>query len=491
MDEDDDKETARTFSAKEMLGAMSWEAWKDDLVERDLCAYTGMVTLLVDGVAPNFAEPIWERPQLDRAGNPAVDGDGAAIVIRTRRYAGGGGATLFSADVREFKDNLKSWGKDKKKVMRILANRISLTVSREICTMMTKVVFDRTFKTVADADLLLYFNTARLISTGQGAHSTFVDIGNMMRLKATAGKESKYFFEFEKGKQKLVDHVARGMSYEELFTSMMDAMFIFGMADKSTALDKQINEVLETPVWPHSAVLITRWSLLLNSKAFVSSAKTEEGVLSANVAMVRARKRAEIVAHAVSTGQLVLCPKCGTGVQAVAPRQQPTSISALAAYAGRAEMQCYNCGEKGHSYSKCSKDEAICSTCEGRHHTSMHAQVKAMEERRSARSGSARSTARSVDRSPAAMSARREEKRSGRGAAQLSRAYAMKLDGEESDYNDYLDYQAAADAELMEEEDRADFEDAYDDITANMFKLGSGAAEYDGGAEWHDADDSN
>ena len=486
MDEDEDKETARTFSSKEMLGVMGWEAWKDDLVERDLCAYTGMVTLLIDGIAPDHAEPIWERGQLDRAGNQAVDEHGAPVMVRTRRYAGGAGATLFSADVREFKDNLKSWGKDKKKVMRILANRISLSVSREISTMMTKVVFDRTFKTVTDADLLLYFNTARLISTGQGAHSTFVDIGNMMKLKATAGKESKYFFDFEKGKQKLVDHIARGMTYEELFTSMMDAMFIFGMADKSTALDKQINEVLETPVWPHSAELITRWSLLLNSKAFVSSAKTEEGVLSANVAMVRARRRAAIVANAVSTGQLILCPNCGTGVS---PRQQP--ISAFAAYAGRAEMQCYNCGEKGHSYSKCSKDEAICSTCEGRHHTSMHPQVKAMEERRAARSGSARSATRSTDRSPAATMARREEKRSGRGTTQQSRAYAMKLDAEESDYNDYLDYQAAADAELMEEEDRVDFDETYDDITANMFKLGPVAAAHDGGAEWHDADDSN
>jgi hypothetical protein len=58
MDEDDDKETARTFSSKEMLGAMGWEAWKDDLVEKDLCAYTGMVTLLIDGVAPDHAEPV-------------------------------------------------------------------------------------------------------------------------------------------------------------------------------------------------------------------------------------------------------------------------------------------------------------------------------------------------------------------------------------------------------------------------------------------------
>ena len=355
--------------------------------------------------------------------------------------------------------------------------------------MMTKPVFDRTFKTVTNADLQLFFTTARLTSTGQGAHSTFVDIGNAFRLKASAGKESHYFFEFQKAKQKLVDHVARGMTYEQLFTSMMDAMFIFGIAEKSTALDRQINDVLEMAEWPHSEVLITRWSLLLNSKAFVSGIKTEEGALAANAAAIRARRNATITANAVATGKIVLCPNCGTSVPQRAP---PQAISANAAYAGRAEMQCYNCGEKGHSYSKCTKDEAICPTCEGRHHLSMHAQVKAMEEKRAGRTGSARSSDRTYDRSPAAMTAQREAKKTGRGAPYQSRAYALQLEAQDHDYDDYLGYQAAADAEMMEEGDRGDFgEDFADiDISANMFKVNFGAAQaYDG--EWGDADDSS
>ena len=122
----------------------------------------------------------------------------------------------------------------------------------------------------------------------------------------------------------------------------------------------------------------------------------------------------------------------------------------------------------------------------------MHAQVKAMEDRRAARSGSARSSDRSYDRSPAAMTARRDAKKSGRGAQQQSRAYALQLEAQDNDYNDYLEYQAAADAELMEEGDRADFGDdlADIDISANMFKVDFGAAQsYDG--DWGDADDSS
>jgi hypothetical protein len=257
MEELDEKDTSRSFTTKEMLGVMQFESWKDDLVEKDLCAFHGMVTMLVDGVAPEFPEPIWEVPELDRHGAQRVE-NGDLVFVRTPRYAGGAGATVFSADIREQREGLRCWSKDKRKALRIIANRITPSLTKEICTMMTKPVFDRTFKTVTDADLQLFFTTARLTSTGQGAHSTFVDIGNAFRLKATAGKESRYFFDFEKAKQKLVDHVARGMTYEELFTSMMDAMFIFGIADKSTALDRQINDVLEMPEWPHSEVLITR-----------------------------------------------------------------------------------------------------------------------------------------------------------------------------------------------------------------------------------------
>ena len=76
---------------------MGWEALKDDLVERDLCSLAGMVTLFIDGVAPVHVEPIWEVPQLDGAGAPVVDQYGAPVYARTRRYAGGGGSTLFSA----------------------------------------------------------------------------------------------------------------------------------------------------------------------------------------------------------------------------------------------------------------------------------------------------------------------------------------------------------------------------------------------------------
>jgi hypothetical protein len=485
MEEHEEAE-GRSYTAKDMLGAMGWEAWKDDLVEKDLCAFTGMVTLLIDGQAPVFREPVWETPSVDQYGRPRVDGDGVPIMDRTVRYLGGGGAIYFSGDVRTYNDGFKSWAKDKKKVIRILANRISAAISREISTMMTKVVFDRTFKQVTDEDLLLYFNTARLISTGQGAHSTYVDIGNVFKLRAAPGKETKYFYDFEKGKQKLVDHVARGRTYEQLFTSMMDAMFIFGIADKSTTLDKQINEVMEMAEWPHSAELVTRWSLLLNSKAFVSSVKTDEGALTANVAMVRARRKSTLIANAVATGKIALCPNCGTGVPLGMTQQH--SISANAAYAGTAEMHCYNCGEKGHSYSKCTKDEAICDTCEGRHHTSMHVQVKTMEERRGARTGSARSTARSYGRSPAAAAARRDEKKPGKATARQPRAYAMQLEADDQDYDDYLAYQAEADAELMEEEDLADFGEC-DDISANMFNLGY-AQRGEGAAEWHDADDS-
>jgi hypothetical protein len=486
MEEHEETE-GRHYTTKDMLGVMTWEAWKDDLVEKDLCAFTGMVTLLIDGDAPVFNEPVWESPSLDQFGRHRVDGDGVGIMERTPRYIGGGGAIYFSGDVRTYNDGFKSWSRDKKKVIRILANRISPAISREISIMMTKVVFDRTFKQVTDADLLLYFNTARRISTGQGAHSTYVDIGNVFKLRATPGKETKYFYDFEQGKQRLVDHVARGRTYEQLFVSMMDAMFIFGIADKSVTLDKQINEVMETAEWPHSAELITRWSLLLNSKAFVSSVKTDEGALTANVAMVRARRKSALVANAVATGKLVLCPNCGSGVFIGAAQQQ--SISANAAYAGTAEMHCYNCGEKGHSYSKCTKDESICDTCEGRHHTSMHVQVKTMEERRAARTGSARSTARSYGRSPAAATARRGEKKSSNAPARQPRAYAVQLEAEDQDYDDYLAYQAEADAELIEEEDSADFGDVYDDISVNMFKLGC-TQSTDGGTEWHDAEDS-
>jgi hypothetical protein len=64
---------------------------------------------------------------------------------------------------------------------------------------------------------------------------------------------------------------------------MTDAMFIFGIADKSTALDRQIDDVLEMLEWPHSEVLITRWSSLLNSKVSVSipSKNTAEGARGA------------------------------------------------------------------------------------------------------------------------------------------------------------------------------------------------------------------
>ena len=93
MEELDEKESGRNFTSKEMLGNMQFETWKDDMVEKELCALNGMVSMLIDGQVPEFPEPIWEAPALDRHRNPMVDQDGAPIMVRTPRYNGGAGAT--------------------------------------------------------------------------------------------------------------------------------------------------------------------------------------------------------------------------------------------------------------------------------------------------------------------------------------------------------------------------------------------------------------
>jgi hypothetical protein len=66
----------------------------------------------------------------------------------------------------------------------------------------------------------------------------------------------------------------------------------------------------------------------------------------------------------------------------------------------------------------------------------------------------------------------------------------MKLDAEEPDYAGCHDHQTVADAELTEER-RIDSGETCDGTTANMSKSGPAVAAYDGGAEWHHADDSN
>ena len=43
MEDIEENVTGRSFTAKDMLGVMQYETWKDDLVEKDLCAFNGMV----------------------------------------------------------------------------------------------------------------------------------------------------------------------------------------------------------------------------------------------------------------------------------------------------------------------------------------------------------------------------------------------------------------------------------------------------------------
>ena len=277
-----------------------------------------------------------------------------------------------------------------------------------------------------------------------------------MKLRSAAGKESKYFYDFTEAKQKLVDHTIRGQTYQELFTSIMDAMFIFGMVDRSSLLEKQIGEEMTLPVWRHSEELIRVWGLLLNAKSFIGKGmKSDEGALVANSVQVSERRRA---------------------------------IVANAAYAGRAEMQCYNCGEKGHSYSKCTKPQATCDKCEGRHHSVMHDKVRMMMARRDVRPGPAKSLAHS--RSPAAQVARREANQGGQGTAAQQKAYALHIGMEDASYDDLLDFHAQVDEELAAEADKGDFGDRYEDdegeriVAANMACMSFGR-------DWEDADGPN
>ena len=56
MEEHNDKEGNMKFLGKEMLGVMQFAPWEKEIVERDLCALEGIVTLLVNGEEPIHAE---------------------------------------------------------------------------------------------------------------------------------------------------------------------------------------------------------------------------------------------------------------------------------------------------------------------------------------------------------------------------------------------------------------------------------------------------
>ena len=283
-------------------------------------------------------------------------------------------------------------------------------------------------------------------ATGQGVHSTFVDILKIMRLQLTPGKEEKYFSDYIQARTTLDGHITRGKTHEELYVSILDSMFIMGMADRSVLLEKQISEVICSPVWAHAEELIATWSALLITKAQVRSERSDDGALKANVMVINA--------NAVST----------SGKQPV----------------------CFNCAKEGHVYSKCDVDENICRKCEGKHHTSMHDVVKSFEIARRRRSGSSAGAARTTDRSPAANVRRREAKVDG------PRAYAMQVSSgiDESVYDDYLQYQAAEMAELQHEGDIADFGGDLETLNISSHATRVGGYRYtDAEGIWDDAED--
>ena len=56
MEEHNDKEGNIKFLGKEMLGVMKFVPWEKGIVDRDLCALEGIVTLSVNGQEPIHAE---------------------------------------------------------------------------------------------------------------------------------------------------------------------------------------------------------------------------------------------------------------------------------------------------------------------------------------------------------------------------------------------------------------------------------------------------
>ena len=103
---------------------------------------------------------------------------------------------MFNSDHKLVTDASRKWNEDCLKTIRVLFNRIDATILRDMSTLLTKAVYDEIVKNPTSVNILGFWDAARMKATGQGVHSTFVDILKIMRLQLTPGKEEKYFSDY-------------------------------------------------------------------------------------------------------------------------------------------------------------------------------------------------------------------------------------------------------------------------------------------------------
>ena len=318
-----------------MLDKTNYEEWEKGMTMH--CMNMKWTSYFIAGIPCNFGMPTLHEP---RPTDPVAL---AAWVPNTVRpeYVGEEGLKDYQIE-REtaVKARIEYNTSGKSRAWVMIASRISLEVMNEI-------TLDAEYKVRHDdRDYVWLFSKAKLVATGEGAHSACLEFIRLLDTKMSADQWRDYFKKFTVAAAKIKARL-RTMTAEQLIDIVFNSIFIVGVINNGgTLLKTEIGEVLRAANWPHYSHLISIWTASLNASEHIR-------------AVNGGGDGSEVKAHVATQGYIDVYAAKQGGAANAGGRPGPS-------------IKCLNCGVPGHRFRACTMTRATCGKCGGPHCDAMH-----------------------------------------------------------------------------------------------------------------------
>ena len=112
------------------------------------------------------------------------------------------------------------------------------------------------------ANLYELYMLAKMASTGQGAHSIYIDITKLMELEIKDDNHNNYCTHYKASVAKIRDS---RKTAEEILNSMIDAKYYMGLI-KSKQQERQLHDMMSKAVWAPAAESMAIFNTYLTAR---------------------------------------------------------------------------------------------------------------------------------------------------------------------------------------------------------------------------------
>jgi hypothetical protein len=219
-----------------------------------------------------------------------------------------------------------------------------------------------------DRTLHAMINIARLVSTGHGAASVYMDFLKLSSVKMEGGNYTAAFTTYKRLRKNISNRIRRPEDAATLLNQWMDAILVMAVKDEPK-LSQQVARIMGSAVWPTAEENMVSFTRYLQAGEAMEQVgvKSEErqGTVQANLA--------------------------SRSIKAMAMRhdkkKKSMSGGSRSGHAEDEDRACLNCGERDHILKNCVRPRSKCDDCDGPHVTKMHREATRINEKISQRYG--------------------------------------------------------------------------------------------------------